>query len=137
MNEMRKVITLMIAERKKCRKAYADLENVIQSLQREGRVLFNDMITERMKIESLMNTFMSAFMPVKDDIDKKYLETCEFRKRLRDVLIELASFINPGGRDGDKERWIAYFNKRLNWMLGGEKIEVDRQDIENDNTPGD
>jgi DNA repair exonuclease SbcCD ATPase subunit len=61
------------------------------------------------KIKSIIDTLMSA----RDGIDAKYREICEFRDRLRDLLIALASFRD----EVDKERWLAYFNKCMDAML--------------------
>jgi transcriptional regulator with XRE-family HTH domain len=126
--EMRGLITLMIAEREKCRKACSDLntamlerKNAIRSIQdardmaisemkKQKDAILGNLASEIERIKSIVDTLISA----RDGIDAKYREICEFRDRLRDLLVELASF-----RDRiDDERWISYFNRRIDEMLG-------------------
>jgi transcriptional regulator with XRE-family HTH domain len=121
MNSMKGLINVMISERDKCWKACADCERVIKSLQEEkDRTIFEirqqkddilgNLASEIERIKTIVDTLMSA----KNDIERKYREICEFRDRLRGLLIELASLKDRI----DDERWISYFNQRINEMLG-------------------
>jgi hypothetical protein len=60
-----------------------------------------------------IKSIIDILTPAKNDMDAKYREICEFRDRLRDLLIALASFRD----EVDRERWLAYFNKCMDAML--------------------
>jgi orotate phosphoribosyltransferase-like protein len=127
MENMRGMITLMIAEREKCQKAQSDLviarlgckdaiksiqdakDKAISEIRQQKDAVLGNLTAGIKEIKSIID----ILTPAKNDMDVKYREICEFRDRLRDLLIALASFRD----EVDKERWLAYFNKCMDTML--------------------